>query len=121
MARTIPYFGLLWVRFPVFLDDVLVCESFRFRLEHVRDLPLTHAYLIPYGYKARGKVHIVLPQQGDSHHDVINIMKYKSAASRILCLRFDKRNWMISPMPTRIEMVGRMIAIIETMTVGLCA
>ena len=120
MVCAIPISGLSSAKFPIFFHDILFREFLGFCSEHIREFSLTHTHLISYWYKTRGKVHVILPQQGDSQHDVINVVEYKSAASRILRFGLNKCKWMIPPMPARIEVVGRMIAVIETMTIGLC-
>lgn len=86
--------------------------------------PILHAHphlLLPNWYHTSRKSSIVLHKQPYCDHKIVNIMEYKSLLRRVKLLIPHKRYRMFAPMPQRVQVVRRMVAIIEAVPVTLVA
>jgi hypothetical protein len=62
---------------------------------------------------------VVVLQQFDRDHNVVNISENESSLLGILVLLLDKRYWMFAPVSSGIEMMRRVVAVIEAVPVAL--
>ena len=87
--------------------------------KHVRQLSLAHANLITNRYKMGCDIHVVFAQQLHCHHEPVDIVENQGSPGAVSFFRFEKVDWMISPMPPRVEVVGSVVAIVEADAVAL--
>ena len=50
-------------------------------------------------------MHVVLAQQRDGHHNVVDVLEHKRAAVAILRFGFDEGEGVVTPMAARVEVV----------------
>jgi hypothetical protein len=62
---------------------------------------------------------VVVLEQFYRHHDIVNISEDESTLLRVFILLLEKGYWMFAPVSSGIEMMRRVVAIIETVTVAL--
>jgi hypothetical protein len=62
---------------------------------------------------------VVLHQDSDSDHDIINIFERQRALRLIPLLCFDEAPRVLGPMSASIEMMGCVISVVKTMTITL--
>lgn len=73
---------------PVYPPNILLGESLRLGPQHGRNLRLAHADLVPDRHQAGGEMHIILAQQRDRHHDVVDVLEDERAAVAVLGFGF---------------------------------
>ena len=88
--------------------------------QHARDLSLAHANLIANWNQTASKIHIVLLQELDRHHEIVDIVENKRTSSSIRFFRFDEMKGMVAPVPSWIQVMRRVVAIVEAEAVALC-
>ena len=101
------------------LLDIFFSEPPRLRPKHVRKLNLAHANLVSDRHKAGGKIHVVLLQELDRHHEPVDVVEDKGSPASICFFRLEKVNWVVSPMPAWVEVVGGVVAVVEADAVAL--
>jgi hypothetical protein len=62
---------------------------------------------------------VVLPQQVDGEHHVVDIIKHKSMLVRVLFLLGQERYGVVAPMAKWVKMVRGVVAVVVTVTVAL--
>ena len=104
-----------WKLFP----NVFLRESSGLGSQHVGQFSMAHADLVPDRYQAGGEMIVVLAQQGDGQHDVVDVAKDEGAAGSISVFGLKEADGMIPPMPARVQVMRRVPAIVETESVTL--
>lgn len=112
-------FLLYLAAFVVLLLDLFFRESPCLRPQHIGNLLLRHADLVSNGNYTVCQIEIVFPQNAISYHDVVDVLEDKSPSIDVFLLSLEEGAWMVFPMAQRIEMVGRMPAVIEAMAIAL--
>lgn len=64
-------------------------------------------------------MHVVLAQQRDRHHNIVDILEDERAAVAVLLLGFDKGDGVVTPMAAWVEVVRCVVTVIEAVAVGL--
>lgn len=108
--RTLPY---------IYLSNLVLGEPLCLRSQQVGNLRLAHTNLVPNGHKACSEVHVVLAQQRDGHHNVVDILEHKRVAIAVLRFGLDEGERVVTPMAAWVEVVGRVVAIVDAVAVGL--
>lgn len=62
---------------------------------------------------------VILFEQRDRHHDVVDVVENERFLRTILRLRFHECHRVIAPMAPGVQVVGGMVAIVEAVSVGL--
>jgi len=104
---------------PKLPQNLLLGEPPRLPPQHGRNLPLAHPDLITHRHQTRRQAHVILPQQRDGHHDVVDILEGQGAAFGVLGFGFDEGEGVVAPVPAGVEVVGGVVAVVEAVAVGL--
>lgn len=64
-------------------------------------------------------MHVILFQQRDRHHDVVDVVEHERFLRTILRLRFRECHRVIAPMAPGVQVMGGVVAIVEAVSVGL--
>jgi hypothetical protein len=88
-------------------------------LEHSYSLIMGELHLIAHRYQAACDVVVVLPQQVDGQHHVVDVVEHKRMLIRVLLLLRQESHWVVAPMAKRVEMVRSVVSIIVAVPVAL--
>jgi hypothetical protein len=80
---------------------------------------MAHSDLVSDWYQAFGEVVVVFLQKLERYHQEVDIVEYKRSSVLVLALAFDEAQWMVSPVPTWVQVVRRVPSVIETISVAL--
>lgn len=109
-------FGIL---LPPLLRNLLLAKLPCLTLQQCYPLLVCELHLIAHRYQAVSDVIIVLAQQIDRKHHVIDIVENKRMLIRILFLLRQKCDRVVAPVTKRIEMVRGVIAVIVAVSITL--
>jgi hypothetical protein len=65
------------------------------------------------------EIHVVLAQELHCHHEPVDIVENKSPSGAISFFRFEEMDWMVSPMPSWVEVMCGVVAVVEADAVAL--
>jgi len=87
--------------------------------QHIRTLFKGHVDLVAHGDKTLCQVDIVLAQQVHGDENIVDVSEDQCPFLGILIPPLEECHWVISPVATRVQMVRRVVSIIEGVTVAL--
>lgn len=115
-GRVNPSLSLL----PILGLDVLLGEGNRVPLQHLSPLLHGHPDLrLADGHHAPGQLHVVLAQQRDRHHEVVDIVEDEGAVGGVRVLGFEEGDGVLAPVPQRVEVVRGVVAVVEAVAIAL--
>jgi hypothetical protein len=85
--------------------NVIFSEPPGFGPQHIRDFSLAHTDLATNWNKTASQIHIVLLQELDRHHEIVDIIEHKRPSDPICLLRLQEMKWMVSPVPPWIQVM----------------
>lgn len=89
-------------------------------LEHGDALVHRHADLpLADGDHALGEVLVVLGQELDCHHEVVDVVKDQGVVGGVGVLGLEESHRVVTPVAERVEMMRRVVAVVEAVTVAL--
>jgi hypothetical protein len=101
------------------LSNLFFAEFPRLALQHLDFLFERELHLVTHWYQTSGKMLVVLAQQRDSEHEVVDVVEHKCMLIGVLLLLREESDRMITPMAKRVEVVGCMVPIVVAVTVAL--
>lgn len=102
-----------------FHPNILLRKSLCLRLQHRRNLFQRHVDLIPNRDEAFRQVHVVLAQQTESEHVVVDVVEYQSTTIAICLFRLEEVQRLVTPVATWVEMMGGVVAVVEAEAIAL--
>ncbi|TKW51113.1 hypothetical protein CTA1_12224 [Colletotrichum tanaceti] len=103
-ATTTHLFGLVA---PELVPDLGVAELPGVPPQHRRPLLDGHPDLLAHRHETPRQVHVVLAQQPDRHHEVVNVVEDERLLADVRLLLLEERRGMVAPVPARVEVVRR--------------
>lgn len=89
-------------------------------LEHLDTLFHGHPDLpLPDGDQALREVRIVLGDELERHHEVVDVVEHQGLVAGIGMLPLEKGHGVLAPVPQRVEVVGRVVTVVEAVTIAL--
>jgi hypothetical protein len=101
------------------LSNLFFAELPRLALQHLNLLFKSELHLITHWYQAAGKVLVVLAEQCDGEHEIVDVVEHKCMFVGVLLFLRKEGNGVITPMTKRVEVVGCVVAIVVAVTVAL--
>lgn len=80
---------------------------------------MSHVDLISNGHQTLRQMIVILPQERDRDHDIVDVAEHKRLLRRVLLLRFEEGGWVFTPVPQRVQVMRGMVAVVETVAVAL--
>lgn len=80
---------------------------------------MTHTNLIAHRHQTLRQCIVVLHQQPDRNHQVIDIVKHQSSAFAVCFFGLQEVDRLVAPVPARVEMVRCVVAVVEAVAVAL--
>ena len=99
--------------------DLLLTKPSRLPPQHLRNLTFLHTNLVPDRHQTLSQLHVILPQQRNRHHDVVDIVENERAVGGVLGFGFREGKGVVAPVPARVEVVRGVVAVVEAVAVGL--
>lgn len=101
------------------LPDFCLAKASGLGAQHGSNFLQTHADLIPHGNQAFGQVQVVLAQQPDGDHDIIDVAKHQGMLGRVTVLLLQERVGVLAPVTTRVEVVRGVVSVVVAETIAL--
>jgi hypothetical protein len=101
------------------LGDLLLAELSCLALQHGHPLFMCEVHLRTHGNQAASDVIVVLSQQINRKHHIVDVVEHERMLVRVLLLLRQERDWMIAPMTERIEVMGSVVAVVVAVSVAL--
>lgn len=64
-------------------------------------------------------MHVVLAQQTESEHVVVDVVEYQSTTIAICLFRLEEVQRLVTPVATWVEMMGGVVAVVEAEAIAL--
>lgn len=78
-----------------------------------------HADLVAHGDEALGEVHVVLHDEADGDHDVVDVLEGECVLAGVLVLLLQESDGVLAPVAQRVEVVRGVVAVVEAEAVAL--
>lgn len=80
---------------------------------------MAHSDLLSHWHKRFGESVEVLGDTGDGDHNVVDVGEGQGALCLVFVFCGEEGGWVGFPVAARVEVVGGVVAVVETVTVGL--
>jgi hypothetical protein len=101
------------------LGDFLLAELPCLAPQHLDSLLVCELHLVTHRHQAAGNVVVILPQQVDGKHHVVDVIEYEGILIGVLLLLRQERHRMVAPMTKRVEVVRGVVTIVVAVAVAL--
>lgn len=64
-------------------------------------------------------MHVVLLQQLESEEKVVNVVEDQRTTLAVCFFRLEEVHWLLAPMPSGVEVVGCVVAVVEAESIAL--
>ena len=96
------------------LDPNLLLGEFpRLAPQHFRHLLPTHPNLLSHRHQRIRQMQVVLPQQRESKHQIIDIVEHQRAAVSVGFLGLQEMDGLLAPVAEGVEVVRGVVAVVE--------
>jgi len=109
----------LRILLPPLLRDLLLCEPPGLPLQHLHALLHRHLHLLAHRNQATRQVLVVLAQQCDGQHEVVDVVEDQRVLIRVLLLLRQERDGMVTPVAERIEVMRGVIPVVVAVAIAL--
>ena len=99
--------------------NLLLTERLRLRPQHRRDLLMAHPNLITHRHQTLRQCSVILRQQSDRDHQVVDVVEHQCPSFAVRFLRLQEMHGLIAPVTARVQVVCSVIAVVEAVTVAL--
>jgi hypothetical protein len=103
------------------LGNLLLAELPGLAPQHLDTLFVCELHLVTHRHQTAGDVIVILPQQVDGKHHVVDVVEHEGMLIGVLLLLRQERHRMVAPMTKRVEVVRGVVTIVVAVAVALIA
>lgn len=104
---------------PPLLSNLLLTEPPRLAPQHLHPLLQRHVHLFPYGHQRLSQALVVLGQDGEGDHEVVDVVEDEGMLVGVLLLLLKEGGGVVAPVAERVEVMRGVVAVVVTVAVAL--